>query len=703
MRLVPFCAAFVFVAAALPGATNEKTFADKTAQELLARVPLRFEPNRGQARSPEPVQWLARTPEAAYAFTADGALVRTRTHLLRMRMQGANPAAPFQPSRQLPSPTSYVTTAFRGNVPGYQRLRRANVYPGIDIAYYGTGGRLEYDFEVAAGADAATIRLEFEDAGGRRAHVRVNQSGDLEVGTSESGDADVILQRAPVVYQTGADGVHKEVAASYRVDADGTVRLNLGKYDPAAKLVIDPIIYYTQYFFGSAASPAVAVTHDLQGNVYVTGNTQATDFYIQGNYVNLGNAGGQDAWIMKINPVAQDGNFVPFSTYYGGSNNEIVEGIAVDNNGVAYIAGMTESTDLPTTANAILTALPGQENAFVAAFDTVQVLFTYGTYLGGSLIDDVGGIALFNEKIYVAGTTTSTNFPCTANAIETAPLGGTEVWVSEIDPTQTGTAGLVQSTLIPGSADDAAYAITVDKSGLVYVAGETGSPDFWGISANGVQNTYDQSGDGFVFQMNLQAMQLIYGTYLGGSNLDEIHGVVVDAKGNIGVAGLTLSTDFPATQNAFQTSLAGYMAAFLAVINPSATGLAGLNYATYFGGNFAEAGYSLAIDKNGLYYFCGYTLSSNLPMGSIAAINPTSAGAGIDVFVAQIDTTKGLNGLLYSSYITGQSSQIASSVDVDSNGIIYVVGFTSADIFPAGQAINPNPGILDGYLFAFHP
>ena len=685
MRLVgAFLVPFVFSVAAVQAATP---------QELLSRMPLRFEPNRGQIRAAEPVQWTARGPQAAYAFTADGALIRVRERIVRVRMQGANPKAAFQPLEALAAPTNFVTAAYRGSVPGYQRLRRTSVYPGIDIVYYGKGQQLEYDFELAPGADASKIRLSFEGA-----DVHLTEVGDLRIGSGE----DALVQRAPVVYQISGDGARKAVAGAYHVAADGSVSVALGAYDHSAKLVIDPIIYYTQYFFGSATSPAVAVTHDSQGNIYVAGNTQATDFYIQGNYVNLGNAGGQDAWVMEINPVAPNGNIVPFSTYYGGSENEIVQGIAVDNNGVVYIAGTTQSSDLPTTSNAYATTLPGTENAFIAAFDTVQVLFTYGTYLGGSLIDYVGGIALFNEKVFITGTTTSTNFPCTGSAIETSPLGGTEVWVSEIDPSQSGAAGLVASTLIPGSADDAAYAITVDKSGLVYIAGETGSPDFWGITANGVQNTYDQSGDGFVFQMNLQTMQLIYGTYLGGSNLDQIHGVVVDPKGNIGVAGLTLSTDFPATQNAFQTSLNGYMAAFLAVINPS-KGQAGLTYATYFGGNFAEAGYSLAVDKNGLYYICGYTLSPNLPMGSIAAINPTSAGGGIDGFVAQIDTTKGLNGLIYSSYITGLGSQIASSMDVDSNGIVYVVGFTSADVFPAGQAVDPYPGITEGYLLAFHP
>jgi hypothetical protein len=139
------------------------------------------------------------------------------------------------------------------------------------------------------------------------------------------------------------------------------------------------------------------------------------------------------------------------------------------------------------------------------------------------------------------------------------------------------------------------------------------------------------------------------------------------------------------------------------VVDPAAKAGAGPVYSTYFGGNFAEAAYSAAVDKSGLFYIAGYTLSSNLPMGSKAAINATSAGGGIDGFVAQIDTTKGINGLIYSSYITGPGNQLAAGVDVDSNGIVYVVGAASADIFPPGQAVDPNSGVLNGFLLAFHP
>jgi hypothetical protein len=691
----------LFLALSLP----LSLLAAATPTELLSRVPLRFEPNRGQVRASEPVAWTARSPEAAYAFTADGALIRTRSQMVRVRMQGVDPKAAYRPDEAFAAPTSYFTAAYRGNIPGYQRLRRPAIYPGIDLVYYGSGTRLEYDFEVAPGADPARVKLSFEalsfEGGASRVPTRLDAAGNLLIGAG--ADQGTLMQRAPVIYQILANGKHQPVQGSYRLASDGTVTLALGKYDRSARLVIDPTIVYTQYFFGTSADTAIAVTHDAQGFIYIAGNTQSPDFFIQGNFGISGNAGGQDAWVMKVNPGAPDGNLVPFSTYYGGSLNEIVQGIAVDAHGIAYITGSTTSVNIPTTAGAYATTLPGQTSTFIAAFDTNQAIQTYGTYLGGTLIDNVAGIALFNGRVYVTGTTSSPAFPTTAGAIESVPRGGTEVFVAEIDPSKSGTAALVASTYLPGSADDLARAITVDSAGMVYVAGETGSPDM-PVTANAAQSVYDAGGDGFVIELNLQTMQVLYGTYVGGSGYDEIRSVMVEPGGHIGVVGYTLSTDLPATQNAFQTALNGYAAAFLAIVDPAAKPGSAPVYCTYFGGSFAEIAYGAALDSKGLYYLAGYTLSPDLPLGTTPALSPVSAGGGIDGFIAQIDPTKGLNGLIYSSYVTGLGSQLVSGIDVDANGVVYAVGWATSDIFPPGQAPKlTNPGDLDGFLLEFHP
>lgn len=679
--------------------------------ELLSRLPLRFEPNRGQIQASEPVLWTARGPEAGYAFTADGALIRTRHRMVRIRFEGSDPQAAYRPVDAFPAPTIYLTAAYRGNVPVYGRLRRSGVYPGIDILYYGAGTRLEYDFEVAPGADPSRIRIKFEGSG----TPRLNAAGDVVLGSGQqSGDGssddtpdDTIVQRAPQIYQLAADGRRRPVAGGYRIAADGTVSLALGNYDHTAALVIDPTIVYTMYLSGTSSDSAVAVTHDTNGYVYVAGNTVSTDFTVTSTYhVYTANSGGQDAWVVQIDPLERAGNFVRFFSYYGGSGDETVKGIAADNIGNVYITGTTTSTNLPTSSNAIQTANGGQSDVFIAGFDTFHAAPGYATYLGGTGVDDARGIALANGRLYVTGMTISPNFPVGTHPIRPALVGGTKAFISEIDPSRSGSAGLIASTYLGGLGDDAANAIAVDAAGLVYVAGVTGSPDF-DVTSNAVQSFNAFQGDGFLVKVNLEAGQLIYGTYLGGSGHDEITGIVVEPSGRVGVAGYTISSNFPTTQNAFETSLKGVAAAFLAIIDPSAQPGAGLIYSTFFGGSIAEVASSTARDGLGVYYLGGYSLSLDLPQGTENALSPAAAaGGGLNGFVAMIDPTKGINGLIYSSYVTSPGSQVVSGVDVDASGVVYAVGWTTDNAFPVpvGQPGKPTPpGEMDGFLLAFHP
>ncbi|HEV2200541.1 MAG TPA: SBBP repeat-containing protein [Bryobacteraceae bacterium] len=676
--------------------------------EYLSRLPLRFEPNRGQVQASEPVLWTARGPEAAYAFTADGALIRTRHRTFRMRFDGSDSKAAYRPAEAFAAPTSYFTAAYRGNVPVYGRLRRSGIYPGIDIVFYGAGTRLEYDFEVAPGADPARIRLKFDGSG----PPRLNEAGDLVFGTGDApgrrsnddpGD-DSMIQRAPKVYQVTADGRRKRVVGGYRIAADGTVGLALGAYDHTAALVIDPTIVYTMYLYGTASDSAVAVTHDTNGYVYVTGNTVSTDFTITSTYHSyLTNSGGQDAWVVQIDPLKRAGNFVRFFSYFGGSADETVKGIAADDFGNVYITGTTTSTNLPVSAGAYQATNGGLTDAFIAGFDTFHAQVGYTTYLGGTGVDEPRALALANGHIYVTGMTVSANFPVAGHPIRSALVGGTKTFITEIDPSKSGSAGLIASTYLGGAGDDAGNAIAVDAAGLVYVAGVTGSPDF-PVTSNAVQSSNALQGDGFLVKVNLEAGQLIYGTYLGGFDHDEIASIVVEPSGHVGVAGYTISSNFPTTQNAFQAALKGLAAAFLAIIDPAAQPGAGLIYSTYFGGSVAEIASSTARDSNGVYVLGGYSLSADLPAGTENALNSASAGGGLNGFVAILDPTKGINGLIYSSYVTGQGSQLVSGVDVDASGIVYATGWTTSDIFPAGPPPKATPpGDMDGFLLAFYP
>jgi hypothetical protein len=669
----------------------------------LPQAPIRFEPNRGQmtTRAEEPVLWSARGLDYAFLFTSNASVLALKDRAVRMTLEGANANAAFHAEQSDPGTIQYFLPSFQGKVPGYRRLVRQGVYPGIDVAYYGVASygkaeQLEYDFNIAPGANPSAIRIKFDGAD----KVRLADSGDLLL---TLGPRD-ITQHAPVAYQTNARGERVAVASSYRIGSDGIVTLAMGTYDASRMLVIDPVITYAHYFEGSKTDVATAITHDSKGQIYVTGYTFSTDFYIQGDYYSIGNNGAQDAWVQKINPSATDGNFVPYTTYYGGSATDLAKAIAVDANGLIYITGTTTSTDLPTTASAYKTTNTGATDAFLAVFDTTQgttkASLVYATYFGGTAIEDARAIAVSGGKVYIAGTTPSSDFPI-VNSIYSASLAGTELFISEFDITQSGTASLVDSTYIDASADDYARSIAVDSAGIVYLAGVTYSPDIPTPGAS-YQTAYNADGDGFLLKVDLANARILYGTYLGGSGIDEVRRIIVETPTRVALAGYTLSTDFPTTQSAYQPLPQGSSDAFLAVIDLTKAGPSGLLYSTYFGGAQGEVAYGLAEDSAGRYYLGGYTFSQSasdkFPI-SVDALNQVSAGAGLDGFLAIIDRTKGINGLIYSSYITGNGSQIVYGVDVAPGGFVYAVGSATADIFPAGQATHETPaGSTDGFI-----
>ncbi|MEQ1948056.1 MAG: SBBP repeat-containing protein [Bryobacteraceae bacterium] len=662
-------------------------------------APLRFEPNRGQlATSPtDPVLWAARGLDYAFLFTSKSSVLALGDRAVRTTLVGSNRAAAYQGEQADAGKIEYFGSAYSGPVTAFHRLTRTGVYPGIDVTYYGNGQQLEYDFNIAPGADASKIRIRFDGAD----NLRLTSSGDLQL-TLGSRD---ITQQAPVSYQINANGQRVPVASSYLLAADGNVALKLGAYDKSRALVVDPVITYARYLFGSKADVVNAITHDANGNVYIAGHTFSTDFYVQGDYYDIGNRGGQDAWAQKIVPNAPDGNYVPYTTYYGGVSNDIAKAIAVDASGRIYITGTTTSTDLPTTSGAYEDTNTGAVDAFIAVFDpnvgSGAGSLVFSTYFGGTLSEDVRAIALYGGNVYIAGSTPSSDLPM-MNPIDSASRAGTEIFISAFDITKSGTDTLVASTYIDASASDYPRSMAMDASGIIYVAGVSYSPDM--PTPGAYQSVNSGDGDGFLLKVDLANKQILYGTYIGGSGIDEIRRVIVETPTRVAVAGYTLSSEFPTTQNAYQPLPQGSSDGFIAVFDLTKPGPSGLLYSTFFGGAQGEVLYDMARDSAGRYYIGGYTLSQNLttvdhfPI-STDALNQVSGGGGVDGFFAIIDRTKGTNGLIYSSYITGAGTQIVYAVDVVPGGTAYAAGSATADIFPAGQPLHETPaGSTDGFI-----
>ena len=654
---------------------------------LLDTAPVRFEPNTSLKPAAHEVRWIARGAGYAFEFTDQATLIRAGHRTVRLTMPGSNRRARFDATSAFAAPTNYFSGKRYASVEAFGRLHRRAIYPGVDVVYYGSGHQVEYDFEIAPGADASRIRMRFEGADA----IHLNEHGDLVL-TVDDGE---VTQRAPVVYQRRAPGEIVSVEAKYQVDRNGLVRLDLGEYNRGTALVVDPVLTYTAYLEGTSTDTVVSVAHDAQGFVYAAGNTQSLDFPATADGYQIANAGELDVWVMKLNP-AQAGDPIVYCSYLGGASDDMAMAMTVDVNGVMYITGSTDSGAYPVTANALIGTYSGNSHAFVTMLDPSQAGsagLIYSTFLGGSNFDQGNGIAVSNGQIYVTGWTTSDDFPV-VNAFQPALVSGYDVFVVQIDPTQSGAASEIAGTYLGGSGQDVGDAITVDAAGNVYVTGVTYSFDF-PMAGNSAQPGYDGDGDAFVSKLNLSNAALVYSTFLGGSSVDEAEQIVLDANGNAAIAGYTVSSDFPITQNALQPAFGGNGNAFLAVVNTNSTqpGLGGLIYSTYYGGTGGEAAYGLALDAFGRYYLGGYTLSTDLPVTSDAmngsAYSSAGAYAGVNGFVATIDPTQGPGGLVYGTYVTGPGSQTVNGVDVNSSISsstisINVTGSTTSQVFNSG-------------------
>ncbi|HUI42810.1 MAG TPA: SBBP repeat-containing protein [Terriglobia bacterium] len=671
-----------------------------------ARLPLAFEPNRGQAGSQ--VKFLARGQGYTLYLTAGGAVLAlddaeanperrsaaagnppqsspTPGAWLRLRLLGANPQAKLSGAQELAGKSNYLIgndpSKWHVDLPNYRRVFYAQPYRRINLVFYGRQGRLEYDFNLQPGSDPRQIRLGLEAVTSGAALGRLNSSRVSKMRIAANGDlvvglpgGDVRFEK-PVAYQE-AGSRRQTVQARFALGAKGTVGFALGRYDHTRPLVIDPVLVYSTFLGGTGADTAAGVAVDSLGYAYIAGSTQSANFPVTRIPVPVQSklAGATNAFISKLNPT---GSALVYSTYLGGVGVDQGAAIAVDSGAQAYLAGTTSSADFPTTKGALQTTYGGNGDAFVAVLSVNGSSLSYSTYLGGSGADAAHGIALDSSNdAYVAGSTQSSDFP-TMGAAQAALAGTTNAFVSKLSPNG---SALMYSTFLGGSATDSAQSIALDSSGAAYVAGFTLSADF--PTLNAFQKSYGGNGDAFVAKLNAAGSALAYSTYLGGAALDRGFGLAVDASGNAYITGDSSSADFPVTAGSFQSLNAGNDDAFVAKLDAAGSALA---YSTFLGGSGADQGYAIAVDGGGNAVVTGLTESADFPLQ--AAYQPASGGGSCgavtcsDAFVTRLDSSGAT--LLLSSYLGGSGADFGLAVALDSAGNAYVAGVTSSANFPA--------------------
>jgi hypothetical protein len=646
---------------------------------------------------------------------------RTTDAVLHMKLVGANPNPKIVGMNQLPGKSNYFIgndpKKWRTNVPNYAKVKYANVYPGVDLVYYGNQGQVEYDFVVRPGADPYSIQLAIvsdEQVGSRQKAVgnareaqdlaegqsaidnrqssipttpRIDAHGDLVVGT----DGGEVIFHKPVVYQLDEsrpssvvtrqlrstkdqgqgtkDGGKHYVDGRYVLRSDQSVAFQVAFYDPAKPLVIDPVLAYSTYLGGRNFDQSFAIAVDTLGNSYVIGIAGGPHFphfpTTPGAFQTVYGGGNADAFISKLNA---SGSALLYSTYLGGLDDDIGSGIAVDAWGNAYVAGGTLSFNFPTTPGAFQTTYGGNGDAFVSKLNSRGSALLYSTYLGGSSGDGGSGIAVdASGNVYVTGGTASSDFPTTSGAFQTTFGGVADVFVSKLNAFG---SALLYSTYLGGSGGDSSAGIKVDASGNAYAIGLTSSSDF-PTTSRAFQTIFGGQYDAFISKLNSGGTALLYSTYLGGRGYDTARGVAVDNSGSAYVTGDTRSVDFPVSSGAFQTTYGRGDDAFVSKLNAAGSALL---YSTYLGGSGQDVGFGIAVAGSGNAYVTGSSAGRNFP--TTADAFQTTVGRDGDAFVTKLNAAG--SALLYSSYLGGSDPDWGAGIAIDASGNAYITGSTGA-------------------------
>ena len=718
--------------------SSSEGLADRV-RSAMGNVPLGFEPNQGQAE--ERVKFLARGNGYALFLTADEAVLRLAHSRARngesietavsMRVAGANRSAAVVGAEELAAKSNYFigndSGQWRTNVPQFAQVRYQEIYPGIDLIYYGSQGNLEYDFEIAPGADPNAVRLHFEGM----ERLRLDPTGDLIMHTARGS----VRLRAPSVYQQiGRE--KREVAARFVLASDRDVRFALGTYDRSRMLVIDPQLTYSTFLGGSSdedcVNVAVNATNTIDNcqqvavdsafNFYVAGSTTSNNFPPQpGVHGTL--RGARNIFVSKFNP----GGALISSTYLGGNGVDSSAGLAVDSVGNIFIAGTTTSTNFPTVGGISNPGLNASAaHVFVSELKANFSGLTWGTLLGGDSVDAATGMAIDNKgNVYVSGITASPHFHTTSGSLQpnTKSATDSQFFVAKFTPSK-GANSLAYSTYF-GGGNPASGAITqgggiaVDSNQNVYI---TGGTNFLRVGAgsdfrilNAAQPCLDTPGsssggcsgavaasDAFVAKINPAAAAnaaLVYSTYLGGTGNDFGNAIAVDSGGNVYITGKTDSTDWIKPATPLQANNGGGTSdAFVAKLNnPAANAAVGFTYFTYLGGSGDDVGQAIAVDS-----FQGARLAGKTT-GSFPSINAsgfqTGAGGAGDAFVARVDTTSAVSSGNFVSFFGGSAADAASGVALDSNFSTYLAGSTASSDFPLSGT--PAQNSLSGPTDAF--
>jgi hypothetical protein len=672
--------------------------------------PLFFEMNRGQfdrrvkfaARRPGHTLFLSPSEAVLLLRRAEGGEAerevlmpaprnpqpgRVEQRVLRIGFMGASPAAALFGMEELSSKSNYLLGAdpkkWTTHVPHFARVKYEQIYRGIDLVFYGSDQlQPEFDFVVSPGAEYRRIKLKLEGAEG----LKLEKNGDLMI---ELGGA-ALRQRKPVVYQVRGEQ-KLEVRGNYVLSGAREVSFEIGAFDPALPLVIDPVLEYSTYLGGEGEDQVTDIALDSAGNSYVTGSTFSQGFPVKAPLQPPGSA-MSDGFISKF---GASGRGLIYSTYLGGAVHDGVHAARVDREGRAYVAGYTYSLDFPTERpfQPVNRAIQcGYGSAFVSKLSPGGDALVYSSYLGGRRCSNAHGIAVDGQgSAYVVGATNSGDFPTGEAGYQPCREQGAAAWEAFAVKLSPDGQSLTYSTCLGGARVDGAKGIALDEDNQAYVLGDTLSTDF--PTVNPIQGALAGSGDFFVAKLSAAGDRLLFSTYLGGSSTDTASEIAAASPSAVYIAGYTYSSDFP-TRHPFQVRHAGGGGDAVLLRLDSYT--SSLVYSSYLGGKGVDFAYGIAADADGTAWVVGQTNSDNFPLKRPlqSSLSPGKTG-----FVAALDRR---GALRFSTYFGGssQTSSLIKTVAIGSNGRdVYFAGTTDATsgLPLRGAFQGHNQGDTDGF------
>ncbi|MCX8054924.1 MAG: SBBP repeat-containing protein [Ignavibacteria bacterium] len=557
----------------------------------------------------------------------------------------------------------------------YDTLIVKNLYDKIDLFLYSKNGCFAYDFLLHPGANPNDIKIKVDGADSVKIETKQISFFTTNIVQYHS-DLNAYLEESKI-----------PIVSSFSFD--GYISFSLNNYDKSQMIRIDPAVYST-YLGGSSFDYLRSIAKDSSGNIIVVGRTRSANYpTIIGSYDTTFSDIFIDFYDAVVTKFSPDGKNILFSTFLGGMGNDQAEAVAVDKFGNIYITGYTLSLrSFPFTSKALDTFDIGGIDGFLTVMNPQGDSLLYSTLFGGTSDDFPQSITLDkNKNIYLAGYTKSSNFITTSGAFDTTfNSNGTDIFNDAFVMKFSSNFNLQYSTYVGGSGDDFGQSIAVDALGNAIVVGITRSQDF-PISSFGFQKVIADSvpssstGDGFIFKLNSNGTNKIFGTYFGGSALDAIYSVAIDSSNNIYFAGYSESENLPISPNAFQNTYnninSGYISgdAFVGKLKFSGDSLL---FSTYFGGSGSERIAAIAIDSYGFPVATGFTTSRDLPTTPTAFQKQYSDST--DAFVVRF--TPNLDGCPYISYLGGKRNDIANSIVTADYANIWVAGFTNSNDFP---------------------